>query len=116
MPQAIRCDNGPELTSASFSGVVHRAEDRVGAHPAGTADAERARGKFSREAAGRVLDVSWFGNLFEARRKIAAWREEYNEERPHSSLGYSDAGGVRASCCGAPVAYGSLRATTRRTG
>jgi putative transposase len=34
------------------------------------------------------LNVSWFANLFEARRKIAAWREEYNEEQPHSSLGY----------------------------
>jgi hypothetical protein len=29
-----------------------------------------------------------FQNLFDARRKIAAWRTEYNEERPHSSLGY----------------------------
>jgi len=28
------------------------------------------------------------GNLFDARRKIAAWRKEYNEELPHSSLGY----------------------------
>jgi hypothetical protein len=28
--------------------------------------------------------VSWFQNLFDARRKIAAWRIEYNEERPHS--------------------------------
>jgi putative transposase len=26
--------------------------------------------------------------LFEARAKIGAWREEYNEERPHSSLAY----------------------------
>lgn len=34
------------------------------------------------------LRVNWFGNLFEARRKIAAWRTEYNQERPHSSLGY----------------------------
>jgi hypothetical protein len=34
------------------------------------------------------LRVSWFGNLFEARGKIAAWRREYNEERPRSSLGY----------------------------
>jgi putative transposase len=34
------------------------------------------------------LRVSWFGNLFEARRKIAAWRTEYNQERPRSSLGY----------------------------
>jgi putative transposase len=34
------------------------------------------------------LNASWFANLFEARRKIEAWRKEYNEERPHSSLGY----------------------------
>jgi len=34
------------------------------------------------------LNVSWFENLFEARAKIAAWRNEYNEQRPHSSLAY----------------------------
>ena len=34
------------------------------------------------------LNVSWFGNLFEARGKIGEWRKEYNQERPHSSLGY----------------------------
>jgi len=34
------------------------------------------------------LNASWFANLFEARGKIAAWRKEFNEERPHSSLGY----------------------------
>ena len=34
------------------------------------------------------LNVSWFQNLFDARRKVAAWRKEYNEEGPHSSLSY----------------------------
>jgi hypothetical protein len=34
------------------------------------------------------LRVSWFQNLFEARRIIAAWRRDYNERRPHSSLNY----------------------------
>jgi hypothetical protein len=34
------------------------------------------------------LRVSWFENLFAARRKIAAWKNEYHQERPHSSLGY----------------------------
>jgi transposase InsO family protein len=34
------------------------------------------------------LRVSWFRNLFDARLKITDWRKEYNEERPHSSLGY----------------------------
>jgi hypothetical protein len=45
---------------------------------------ESCNGKLREEC----LRVSWFQNLFDARRKIAAWRKEYNEERPHSSLGY----------------------------
>jgi len=34
------------------------------------------------------LNTSWFWNLFDARRKISAWKVEYNSRRPHSSLGY----------------------------
>jgi len=34
------------------------------------------------------LNANWFRNLMDARAKIAAWRDEYNGERPHSSLGY----------------------------
>ena len=34
------------------------------------------------------LNVNWFENLWDVRRKIAAWQKEYNEERPHSALGY----------------------------
>ena len=34
------------------------------------------------------LRINWFQNLFEARRIIAAWRQDYNERRPHSSLNY----------------------------
>jgi putative transposase len=33
------------------------------------------------------LQVSWFQNLFDARSEIAVWQKDYNEERPHSSLG-----------------------------
>jgi Integrase core domain len=29
--------------------------------------------------------VSWFTNLFDARRKVASWQTEYNEQRPHST-------------------------------
>jgi putative transposase len=35
-----------------------------------------------------VSDVSWFQNLSDARRKIAAWLLPHNQERPHSSLDY----------------------------
>jgi GNAT superfamily N-acetyltransferase len=34
------------------------------------------------------LRLNWFRKLFDARKKIASWKFEYNEERPHSSLGY----------------------------
>ena len=34
------------------------------------------------------LNTNWFRNLMDARAKITARRNEYNGERPHSSLGY----------------------------
>jgi len=34
------------------------------------------------------LKVSWFSSLASARKKIEGWQQEYNYERPHSSLGY----------------------------
>ena len=34
------------------------------------------------------LNASWFWNLWDARRKIACWRNEYNQQRPHSALAY----------------------------
>src|SRR4029077_12733673 len=40
---------------SAFSGVVCRATDRVGAHSAGEADAERAHRELPRTAAGRVF-------------------------------------------------------------
>lgn len=33
------------------------------------------------------LNQHWFRNLSEAKDIVESWREEYNRERPHSSLG-----------------------------
>jgi len=87
-PEAIRCDNGPEFTSRHFLAwameqkieLVHIEPGR----PVQNAFVESFHGKLRDEC----LNASWFGSLFEARAKIGAWKEEYNEERPHSSLGY----------------------------
>jgi putative transposase len=86
-PEAIRCDNGPEFTSRHFLAwglerkieLVHIEPGR----PVQNAYVESFHGKLRDEC----LNASWFGNLFEARAKIGTWKEEYNEERPHSSLG-----------------------------
>ena len=34
------------------------------------------------------LNEHWFLSLEDAKEKIEAWRSHYNEQRPHSSLGY----------------------------
>jgi putative transposase len=34
------------------------------------------------------LNAHWFESIEEARRKIRAWQHQYNEEHPHSALGY----------------------------
>jgi putative transposase len=88
VPQAIRCDNGPELTSRHFlAWSVERQIELLHIQPGKptqNARIESFHGRLREEC----LAVSWFQNLFDARRKIAAWRKEYNEERPHSSLAY----------------------------
>ena len=87
-PLAIRCDNGPELTSRhilawSVDSEIELRHIQPG-KPTQNAYVESFHGRLREEC----LRVSWFTNLFDARRKISSWKAEYNEERPHSSLGY----------------------------
>jgi putative transposase len=88
LPQAIRSDNGPEFTSRHFlAWCLERKIELVHIEPGKpvqNAHVESFHGKLRDEC----LNASWFQNLFDARRKIGAWRIEYNQERPHSSLGY----------------------------
>src|SRR6516165_7138338 len=87
-PEAIRCDNGPELTSRHFlAWSVERQIELVHIQPGKPTQNGRVE-SFNGRMREECLNLNWFQNLFDARRKIAAWRKEYNEERPHSSLGY----------------------------
>jgi putative transposase len=87
-PLAIRCDNGPELTSRHFlAWCMERKIELLHIQPGKPTQNARME-SFNGRLRDECLTVSWFQNLFDARRKIAAWKVEYNEERPHSSLGY----------------------------
>lgn len=88
LPRAIRCDNGPELTSRHFlAWTLDRKIDLVHIQP-GKPTQNAYVESFNSKLREECLRVSWFQNLFEARRIIAAWRRDYNERRPHSSLNY----------------------------
>jgi len=87
-PQEITVDNGPEYTStaleewAAHHGVVLHF-NRPG-KPTDNPFIESFNGKFRDEC----LNENWFLSVPDARRIIEAWRREYKEERPHSSLRY----------------------------
>lgn len=86
LPAAIVCDNGPEFTSRHLQWAHERGIElsfiRPG-KPVENAFAESFNGTFREEC----LNEHWFLSLQEARREIESWRVDYNEVRPHSSLG-----------------------------
>lgn len=97
-PQALRCDNGPEFTSRHFIGwceangiaLIHIQPGK----PMQNGYVESFNGRFRAEC----LNANWFLNLKDAREKIECWRQEYNSERPHSSLAYRTPDEYAAAC------------------
>ena len=86
-PVAVRTDNGPEFTSRAFlawttlHGIRHILIQP--GRPMQNGYIESFKGKFRDEC----LNEQWFQSLPQARDCIAEWRKDYNEVRPHSSLG-----------------------------
>ena len=87
-PERITLDNGPELTSTWFDQWADRHGIELDyiapGKPVQNAVMESFNGRFRDEC----LNSHWFTSLEDARRTIEAWRIDYNQERPHSSLGY----------------------------
>jgi putative transposase len=86
-PSVITIDNGPEFTCHHFDSWAHAQKIKTDfirpGRPTENGHIESFNGKFRDEC----LNTSWFESVSEARTAIAAWRKEYNETRPHSSLG-----------------------------
>lgn len=87
-PRVVRSDNGPEFISKvlfdfALGAGIEKAFIEPG-NPWQNGKNESFNGKFRNEC----LSTEWFRSLAEARVVIEAWRREYNEVRPHSSLDY----------------------------
>jgi putative transposase len=86
-PQTIQVDNGPEFVSKdvdlwAYWNHVKLDFSRLG-KPTDNANIESFNARFRLEC----LNEHWFLSLEDARDKIEEWRQDYNENRPHSSLG-----------------------------
>ena len=86
-PQVVRTDNGPEFTSRAFLGWINTHHIRhiliEPGRPMQNGYIESFNGKFRDEH----LNEQWFETLHQARSATAIWRQDYNEVRPHSSVG-----------------------------
>jgi len=86
-PRWIRCDNGPGFVSKALDqwaywNKVELDFSRPG-KPTDNAFCESFNGRVRQE----LLNASWFESFDDAREMTAAWRSEYNDHRPHRSLG-----------------------------
>ena len=87
LPRIIRVDNGPEFTSirldqwAYLNGV--ELDFSCPDKPTDNAFIEAFNWRFRQEC----LNENWFLSLEDAEENVESWRNHYNGERPHSTLG-----------------------------
>lgn len=86
LPATIKVDNGSEFISKvmdrwAYERGVELDFSRPG-KPTDNAKIESFNGRLRQEC----LNLHWFLSLDDARTKIEAWRQYYNETRPHSAL------------------------------
>ena len=86
-PTYLRSDNGPEFVSRAILRWLARREHRHRPHRSGQAVAERLQRIFNGKFRDECLSMEWFKNRIDAKILIEDFRREYNEVRPHSSLG-----------------------------
>ena len=87
LPEIFNIDNGSEFTGKAMDQWAHEKGIKLDfirpGKPNENAFIESFNGKFRDEC----LNENWFLSLEDARRTIEEWRIDYNETRPHSSLG-----------------------------
>jgi len=95
-PVAIRMDNGPEMIAKE---LAEWAADNVGLIfiPPGQPWRNGYAESYNSRMRDECLNLNSFYSLLHAQTVIADWKEDYNHNRPHSSLGYQTPAAFAAS-------------------
>ena len=87
VPLSITVDHGTEFTSRALEDWAYRRGVKLDftrpGRPVENAFIESFNGRLRDEC----LNVNQFASLADAKERIEAWRTDYNQHRPHSSLG-----------------------------
>jgi putative transposase len=115
LPEIIVIDNGPEFIGSALDAWAYQRGVKLAfirpGKPVENAYIESFNGRFRDEC----LNENWFLSFGHSRQVIEKWRIDYNNHRPHSSLGYlTPEEFIRRECkkfsTGMPVEAGLINA------
>jgi putative transposase len=88
-PELVRMDNGPEMTANALRDWCREGGSGRSFIEPGSPWQNPFVESFGSRVRDEVLAVEAFDSLLEAKTVIEDWREIYNQQRPHSSLGWT---------------------------
>ena len=88
LPEAIVVDNGPEFRGRALRAWSEERGVRLQFIQPGKPTQNAYIESFNGRLRDECLNANWFTSLKDARGKIESWRQDYNQQRPHSSLDY----------------------------
>lgn len=87
LPKTFNIDNGSEFTGKAMDAWAFERGIKLDFIRPGKPNENAFIESFNGKLRDECLNENWFVSLEEARRTIEEWRIDYNENRPHSSLG-----------------------------
>jgi transposase InsO family protein len=98
LPDHIRSDNGPEFIAAAIRSWLGQARVKTLYIEPGAPWENGFVESFQSRLRDELLECELFTSVTEARVLSRMWRRSYNDERPHSSLGYKTPSEFAAAC------------------
>lgn len=86
-PKYLFVDNGSEFSGRLLDLWAYRHKVRIDFSRPGKPTDNGHVETFNGSLRDECLNVHWFASMAEARASIEAWRQDYNESRPHMALG-----------------------------
>ncbi len=108
-PQYLRSDNGSEFIAYAIQDWLKQRQIKTLYIKPGSPWENGHIESFHDKLRDECLNRELFGTLSEARVILESWRIEYNERRPHSSLGYQTPAEFELSCRRAAACAGTNR-------
>jgi putative transposase len=90
LPEKLRMDNGPELISVTLADWAEANSVELEFIQPGKPTQNSYVERFNKTYRNEILDFYLFSTLTEVKEITRTWIREYNEERPHDSLGKND--------------------------